>query len=110
MATANIPLDFPIWKEGSTERWLVLKADVRKRKKIDLSESVERSSCGGLMTVSKHGSNQTAALVGCSSSAEVIIYQKWSKQGTLMNQRQGHEWLNDARGEQSLAHVVRSNR
>lgn len=22
MATVNIPLDFPIWKEGSTERWL----------------------------------------------------------------------------------------
>ena len=34
--------------------------------------------------------SKTAALVGCSWSAEVRIYQKWSKEGTVVNQRQGH--------------------
>ncbi|KAK3564037.1 hypothetical protein QTP86_006947 [Hemibagrus guttatus] len=34
--------------------------------------------------------SKTAALVGCSRSAVVSIYQKWSKEGTVVNQRQGH--------------------
>ncbi|ROL52937.1 hypothetical protein DPX16_8500 [Anabarilius grahami] len=47
------------------------------------------------------------ALVGCSRSAVVSIYQKWS-----VNRRQGPGWpsLIDARGEQRLARVFRSNR
>ncbi|KAK3560344.1 hypothetical protein QTP86_006429 [Hemibagrus guttatus] len=55
--------------------------------------------------------SKTAALVGCSRSAVVSIYQKWSKEGTVVNQRQGHgrPRLIDARGERRLARVVRSN-
>ncbi|ROI64818.1 Dedicator of cytokinesis protein 5 [Anabarilius grahami] len=42
--------------------------------------------------------SKTAALVGCSRSAVVSIYQKWSKEGTVVNRRQGHgrPRLNDA--------------
>ncbi|ROL49236.1 hypothetical protein DPX16_16851 [Anabarilius grahami] len=56
--------------------------------------------------------SKTAALVQCFRSAVVSIYQKWSKEGTVMNQQQGHGWprLIDARGERRLARVVRSNR
>ncbi|ROL44894.1 hypothetical protein DPX16_9106 [Anabarilius grahami] len=52
--------------------------------------------------------SKTAALVGCSWSAVVSIYQKWSKEGTVVNWRQGHGQprLIDARGEQR----ARSNR
>uniref|UniRef100_A0A8C4IGF4 Phosphodiesterase n=1 Tax=Dicentrarchus labrax TaxID=13489 RepID=A0A8C4IGF4_DICLA len=37
-------------------------------------------------------------LVGCSRSAVVSTYQKWSKEGKAVNQRQGHgwPWLTDA--------------
>ncbi|KAK3512257.1 hypothetical protein QTP70_002283 [Hemibagrus guttatus] len=50
----------------------------------------------------------TAALVGCSRSAVVSIYQKWSEEGTVVNRRQGHgqPGLIDARGEQRLARLV----
>ncbi|ROL41817.1 hypothetical protein DPX16_9408 [Anabarilius grahami] len=34
--------------------------------------------------------SKTAALVGCSRSAVVSIYQKWFKEGTVVNRRQGH--------------------
>ncbi|ROL48604.1 hypothetical protein DPX16_12220 [Anabarilius grahami] len=56
--------------------------------------------------------SKTAAFVGCSRSAVVSIYQKWSKEGTVVNRRQGHgrPRLIDSRGEQRLARVVRSNR
>ncbi|ROL44478.1 hypothetical protein DPX16_20747 [Anabarilius grahami] len=56
--------------------------------------------------------SKTEALVGCSWSAVVSIYQKWTKEGTVVNWRQGHGWprLIDARGERRLARVVRSNR
>ncbi|ROL53281.1 hypothetical protein DPX16_20920 [Anabarilius grahami] len=56
--------------------------------------------------------SKTAALVGCSRSAVVSIYQKWSKEGTVVNRRQGYgrPRLIDARGERRLALVVRSNR
>ncbi|KAK3570916.1 hypothetical protein QTP86_030458, partial [Hemibagrus guttatus] len=42
----------------------------------------------------------------------VSIYQKWSKEGTVVNRRQGHgrPRLIDTRGERRLARVVRSNR
>jgi len=55
--------------------------------------------------------SKTAALVGCSRSAVVSIYQTWSKDGTVVNRRQGHgrPRLTDARGERRLACVVRSN-
>ncbi|KAK3536235.1 hypothetical protein QTP86_000135 [Hemibagrus guttatus] len=55
---------------------------------------------------------KTAALVGCSRSAVVSIYQKWSKEGTVVNRRQGHGRLRliDACEERRLACVIRSNR
>ncbi|KAK3549271.1 hypothetical protein QTP70_034482 [Hemibagrus guttatus] len=56
--------------------------------------------------------SKTAALVECSRSAVVSIYQKWAKEGTVVNQRQGHGRLSltDERGERRLARVIRSNR
>ncbi|ROL41079.1 Short transient receptor potential channel 7 [Anabarilius grahami] len=48
--------------------------------------------------------SKTAALVGCSRSAVVSIYQKCSKEGTVVNRRQGHG------RRRRLARVVRSNR
>ncbi|KAK3551602.1 hypothetical protein QTP70_019762 [Hemibagrus guttatus] len=33
--------------------------------------------------------SKTVALVGCSRSAVVSIYQKWSMEGTVVNRRQG---------------------
>lgn len=56
--------------------------------------------------------SKTAALVGCSRSAVVLTYQKWSKEGQPVNRRQGHgrPRLIDADGEQKLAHVVQSSR
>ncbi|KAK3526317.1 hypothetical protein QTP70_022748 [Hemibagrus guttatus] len=41
-----------------------------------------------------------------------VFYQKWSKEGTVVNRRQGHgrPILTDALGERRLARVVRSNR
>ncbi|KAM8960365.1 LOW QUALITY PROTEIN: uncharacterized protein RCH25_036055 [Pelodytes ibericus] len=55
--------------------------------------------------------SKTAALVGCSRSAVVSTYQKWSKEGESVNRRQGHgrPRLIDTRGERRLARVVRSN-
>jgi len=49
--------------------------------------------------------SKTAALVGCSRSAVVSIYQKCSKEGTVVNRRQGH-----GRPRLIDACVVRSNR
>ena len=56
--------------------------------------------------------SRTAALVGCSRSAVVSIYLKWSKEGTLVNRQQGHgrPRLSDAHGEQRPAVVDCSNR
>ncbi|KAK3533885.1 hypothetical protein QTP70_033007 [Hemibagrus guttatus] len=56
--------------------------------------------------------SKTAALVRCSRSAVVSIYQKCPKEGTVVNRRQGHgrPRLIDAHGERRLARVVRSNR
>ncbi|ROL54534.1 hypothetical protein DPX16_11709 [Anabarilius grahami] len=56
--------------------------------------------------------SKTAALVRCSRSAVVSNYQKWPKEGAVVNWRQGHgrPRLIDARGERRLARVVRSNR
>ncbi len=56
--------------------------------------------------------SKTAALVGCSWSAVVSIYEKWSKEGTVVNRRQSHGQprLIGVLGERRLARVVRSNR
>ncbi|ROI60076.1 Adhesion G protein-coupled receptor E4 [Anabarilius grahami] len=53
--------------------------------------------------------SKTAALVGCSRSAVVSIYQKCSKEGTVVNRRQGHGRVRliDSR---RLTRVVRSIR
>ncbi|ROL45424.1 hypothetical protein DPX16_2349 [Anabarilius grahami] len=37
--------------------------------------------------------SKTAALVGCSRSAVVSIYQKCSEEGTVVNRRQGHGFI-----------------
>ena len=49
--------------------------------------------------------SKTAALVGCSRSAVVSIYQKCSKEGTVVNRRQGHgrSRLIDARDEEIIS-------
>ncbi|ROL41713.1 hypothetical protein DPX16_9304 [Anabarilius grahami] len=75
-------------------------------KRDDLSSQIVMA-CSDPVVISK-----TAALVRCSWSAVVSIYQKWSKEGTVVNRRQGHgrPRLIDARGERRLARVVRSNR
>ncbi|ROL53358.1 hypothetical protein DPX16_20468 [Anabarilius grahami] len=79
-------------------------------KRKDLSEFDK----GQIMMARRLGQSisKTAALVGCSRSAVVSIYQKWSKEGTVVNRRQGHgrPRLIDARGERRLVRVVRSNR
>ncbi len=56
--------------------------------------------------------SKTAAVVGCSQSAVVSIYQKRSKEGTVVNLRQGRgrPRHTDARGERRLAPVFQSNR
>ena len=55
--------------------------------------------------------SKTAALVGCSRSAVVRTYQKWSKEGKTSEPATGSDpRLIDAPGERRLARVVRSNR
>ena len=48
--------------------------------------------------------SRTAGLVGCSWYAVVSTYQKWSKEGQPVNQRQGHghPTLIDAHGQRGL--------
>ncbi|ROL53780.1 hypothetical protein DPX16_9480 [Anabarilius grahami] len=64
------------------------------------------------MTDNTH--TQTWNTGGSSETQETVvsIYQKCSKEGTVVNQRQSHGWprLIDARGERRLARVVQSNR
>lgn len=56
--------------------------------------------------------SKTASVVGCSRSAVVSTFQRWSKQGRLVNQRQGHgrPRLIDECGERRLARLVHSNK
>ena len=56
--------------------------------------------------------SKTVAFVRCSWSAVVSIYQKWSKEGTVVNRRQEHGLprLTDACGKRRLARVVQYNR
>ncbi|KAK3544763.1 hypothetical protein QTP86_026782, partial [Hemibagrus guttatus] len=82
--------------------------------KMDKCKDLSEFDKGQIVVVRRLDQNisKTAALVGCSRSAVVSIYQKWSKEGTVVNQRQGHgrPRLTDARGERRLARVIRSNR
>lgn len=56
--------------------------------------------------------SKIAAVVGCSLSAAVSIYEKWAKEGTVVNQGQSqwHPGPSDAHGEGRLACVVGSDR
>ena len=56
--------------------------------------------------------SRTVALVGCSRSAVVSVYQKSSKEGTVVNWQPGQLLLRltDVHGERRLAQVVKSNR
>ncbi|MCI4384884.1 hypothetical protein PGIGA_G00043950 [Pangasianodon gigas] len=56
--------------------------------------------------------SKTAGLVGCSRYAVVSTYQKWSKEGQPVNQRESHGCprLTDVCEERRLAHLVRSHR
>ncbi|KAF7656892.1 hypothetical protein LDENG_00035110 [Lucifuga dentata] len=60
---------------------------------------------GQIVMARRLGQNisKTAALVGCSLSAVVSTYHKWSKEGQLVNWRQGHgrSRLIDAVGSES---------
>lgn len=53
-----------------------------------------------------------AALMVCSWSAVIRIYQKWSKQKSVVNKQQGHVWpgLIDALGDCKRVCVVRTSR
>ena len=65
-------------------------------KRMDLSEFDK----GQIVMARRLGQSisKTAALVGCSRSAVVRIYQKCSKEGTVVNLRKGH-------GQGLLMHV-----
>ncbi|KAM4738727.1 uncharacterized protein FYW61_003426 isoform 1-T3 [Anableps anableps] len=56
--------------------------------------------------------SKTASIVGCSRAAVVSTFQKWSREGKLVNQRLGHgrRRLIDESGERRLAQLVQSNR
>ncbi|KAK3507722.1 hypothetical protein QTP70_034827, partial [Hemibagrus guttatus] len=92
----------------------VLKVDVLKAGKMDKRKDLSEFDKDQIVMARplNQSISKTAALVGCSRSAVVSIYQKWSKEGTVVNQRQGHGWsrLIDAHGELRLARVIRSNR
>lgn len=57
-------------------------------------------------------SSRISALVGCSRSTVIAIYQKWCKEGEAASRRQGHgrPRLIDTLGERRLARLVESDR
>ncbi|CAL1599941.1 unnamed protein product [Knipowitschia caucasica] len=57
-------------------------------------------------------SSRISALVGCSRSTVISIYQKWCKEGEAASRRQGHgrPRLIDTLGERRLARLVESDR
>ncbi|ROL49972.1 hypothetical protein DPX16_6380 [Anabarilius grahami] len=81
----------------------VLKVVVLEAGKMGKRKDLSEFDKGEIVMARQLGQSisETAALVGCSRSAVVNIYQKWSKEGTVVNQRQGHgrPRLIDARGE-----------
>lgn len=54
---------------------------------------------------------RTCSSSGCSQSAVISFCWKWYKEGTALNQRQGHGWpqVNDAHGQLRLARMVWSS-
>ncbi|KAK3526020.1 hypothetical protein QTP70_012785 [Hemibagrus guttatus] len=82
----------------------VLKVDVLEAGKMDKRKDLSEFDEGDQIVMARpldQNISKTAALVGCSWSAVVSIYQKWSKEGTVVKRRQGHgrPRLTDARGE-----------
>lgn len=61
------------------------------------------------MNRSEHLRNCSSS--GCSQSAVISFCWKWYKEGTALNQRQGHGWphVNDAHGQLMLARMVWSS-
>ena len=94
-----------IYKAASEH--FVLKVDVLEAGKMGKRKDLSEFDKGQIVMARRLGQSisKTAALVGCSRSAVVSIYQKWSKEGTVVNRRQGH-----GRTQQRLTCVVRSNR
>ena len=85
---------------------VVLKVDVLEEGKIGKPNDFSVFDKGQIVLARQlnQSINKTAALVGCSQSAVVNIYQKWSKEGTMVNWRQGHgrPSLTDACGDKRL--------
>ncbi|KAK3536066.1 hypothetical protein QTP70_026467 [Hemibagrus guttatus] len=61
--------------------------DVLEAGKMDKSKDLSEFDKGQIVMARPLDQNifKTAALVGCSWSAVVSIYQKWSKEGTVVN-------------------------
>lgn len=82
--------------------------------KMGKRKGLSESDTGQIVMSKRLGQRifKTAALVGCSQSAVICIFKKWSKERTVVNRRQGHGWsrLVDSREELRLASMVRSNR
>ncbi|ROL52875.1 Spectrin beta chain, non-erythrocytic 1 [Anabarilius grahami] len=93
---------------------VVLKLDVLEAGKMGKHKNLSEFDKGQIVMARRQGQSisKTAALVGCSRSAVVSIYQKWSMEGTVVNRLQGHgrPRLINARGERRLVRVFRSNR
>ncbi|KAI5626389.1 matrix metalloproteinase-28 isoform X1, partial [Silurus asotus] len=90
-----------IYKAASEH--FVLKADVLEAGGIVKHKDLGEFDKGQFVTSRRLGQSisKTAALVGCSQSAVVSIYQKWSKEVTVVNRQQ----VMGGRG--SLMHVGR---
>ncbi len=69
-----------------------LKVDVLEAGKMGKRKDLSEFDKGQIVMARQLGQSisKTAALVGCSQSAVVNIFQKWSKEGTVVNRRQGH--------------------
>ncbi|ROL52754.1 hypothetical protein DPX16_21180 [Anabarilius grahami] len=81
---------YPDVATGS-ERQSAQLPDIWKRK-IGKRKDLSEFDIGQIVIARGVGQSisKTAALVGCSRSVVVSIYQKWSKEGTVVNRRQGH--------------------
>ncbi|KAK3518144.1 hypothetical protein QTP70_033239, partial [Hemibagrus guttatus] len=75
--------------------WKVRTGKMGKRK--DLSE-FDKDQIVMARQLDQWWISKTADLVGCSQSAGVSIFQRWSKEGTAVNQGQGHEQLRPSEG------------
>ncbi|KAK3527356.1 hypothetical protein QTP86_021934, partial [Hemibagrus guttatus] len=108
------PIESSLVSLDIRQRLKVAKAPQSRAGKMDKRKDLNEFDKGQIVMSSgpDQSISKTAALVGCSRSAVVSIYQKWSKEGTVVNRRQGHgrTRLIDVRGEQRLTRVIRSNR